>query len=285
MIPLAFYFAANIPGRPGVTQSMDDGRPAPIVGITTAFDDGTDLDSLRPSVAVHFIDAAYGIVVEHVGAVPLVLPMSASEDVARRYVGMVDGLIFTGGGGFLRRRHLSQHVLPDLRTIAPRRFRFESMLLRMALQADVPVLGICRGHQMIVRVMGGSIYSRIHHHFPEALNHHVDEQPLGRAAAHDIVVEHGTMLHDMIGERRVGVNSLHRQAAQRVPAPLIVSARSSDGIIEAVESTAHRFVVGVQFHPELLIGTVSVWRHLFESFVAACGQTASKRSHRSSPVA
>lgn len=268
----------------GGKTGRSPGTP-PIIGITAAFDDGTDLDSLRRSVAVHFVDAAYGMMMEHVGTVPIVLPLAASEDVVRRYIEMVDGLILTGGGGFLRRRHLSRQVLPDLRTIAPRRFRFESMLLRMALEADIPVLGVCRGHQMIVRVMGGRIYSRIDLHRPDALDHNVEEQPLGRKVVHDIVVEPGTMLHDIIGITTIGVNSLHRQAAQRVPAPLAVSARSPDGIIEAVESTAHRFVVGVQFHPELLVGVIPEWKRLFEAFAAACTETVAKRSHRTMPVA
>lgn len=264
---------------------MGESRRAPIIGVTTAFDDGTDLDSLRHNAALHFVDAAYGLVLEQARAIPVMLPVSASEDVARRYLDMVDGLVLSGGGGFLRRRHLSRQVLPDLRTIAPRRYRFESMLLRMALEADVPILGICRGHQMIVRVMGGSIYSRIDYHFPDALEHHVEDQPPGRTVVHQIAIEPGTKLYDIVGTTSIGVNSLHRQAAQRVPAPLVVSARSADGIIEAVESTAHRFVVGVQFHPELLVGTVPAWRRLFESFVQACRDSASKRGHWSTPVA
>lgn len=268
----------------GGKTSHSLGKP-PIIGITAAFDDGTDMESLRRNVAIHFVDAAYGMVMEHLGAVPVVLPVASNDDVARRYIDMVDGLIFTGGGGFLRRRHLSREVLPDLRTIAPRRFRFESMLLRMALEADIPVLGVCRGHQMIVRIMGGRIYSRIDLHRPDALNHNVEDQPLGRSVVHHIDIEPGTMLHDIIGVSSIGVNSLHRQSAQRVPVPLVISARSPDGIIEAVESTAHRFVIGVQFHPELLISNVPPWKRLFEAFVSACTETAARRGHRTVPVA
>lgn len=242
---------------------------APVIGITMAFDDGTHEESLRPGVAIHQVSAAYAWAVEHAGAAPVLLPLTASEEVARAYVRMVDGIMFSGGGGAVRRRHLDRAVLPDLRALAPRRYRFEAMLLRLALEEDVPVLGICRGHQMIVRVLGGTIYSRIDRHVPEALNHYAGQPPLGRAVVHSIAVEPGTMLHDILGKRTVGVNSLHRQAAKRVPAPLIVSARAPDGVIEAVESTAHRFVVGIQSHPELIASTVPAWRRLFEAFVAA----------------
>lgn len=263
--------------EPEVTPVERTGGRGPVVGITTAFDDGTDLDSLRRGVALHFVDAAYGLALEQAGAVPVVLPVTASEDVAASYVRMLDGIVFSGGGGFLRRRHLSRKILPDLRTIAPRRFRFESMLMRLALSADVPVLGICRGHQMLARVLGGSIYSRIDYHFPDALNHHVDEPPLGRMVVHDIAVEPGTMLHGILGRTTIGVNSLHRQSVQRAPAQLIVSARAPDGVVEAVESTAHRFVVGVQFHPELLTTTVPAWRRLWGAFVDACRERRAGR--------
>lgn len=252
---------------------------APIVGITMAFDDGTDAESLRPGVAVHQISAAYGSAVEQAGAAPVLLPLTASEDVARAYVGMVDGLVFSGGGGAVRRRHLLRDVMPDLRTLAPRRYRFEAMLMRLALEADVPVLGICRGHQMIVRVLGGSIYSRIDAHFPDALNHYNGERPLGREVVHDVAVEPDTMLHRILGETTIGVNSLHRQAVQRVPEPLIVSARAPDGIIEAVESTIHHFVIGIQSHPELIVTTVPTWRRLWDAFVAACRERRVRRVH------
>src|SRR5690606_11597024 len=162
----------------------------------------------------------------------VLLPLTASEEVARAYVRMVDGIMFSGGGGAVRRRHLDRAVLPDLRALAPRRYRFEAMLLRLALEEDVPVLGICRGQQMIVRGLGGSICPRIAGHVPEALNRYGGRPLVGRAVVHAMAVEPGTMLHDILGKRTVGVNSLHRQAAKRVPAPLIVSARAPDGVIE-----------------------------------------------------
>lgn len=252
-------------------------RLVPVVGVTTAYDEGGDEESLQPGVALHYVGAAYGRAVEQAGAAPVLLPLTASEDVARAYVGMVDGIVFSGGGGAVRARHLDRRVMPDLRALAPKRYRFEATLMRLALAENVPILGICRGHQMVVRVMGGSIYSRIDYHFPDALNHYVGQRPLGRRAVHRVAVVPGTMLHRILNRTSIGVNSLHRQAVKRVPPPLIVSARAPDGVIEAVESTAHRFVVGVQFHPELIVQSVPTWRKLWRAFVAACRERRLQR--------
>ncbi|MFS8533692.1 MAG: gamma-glutamyl-gamma-aminobutyrate hydrolase family protein [Limnochordales bacterium] len=248
---------------------------APVIGITPAFDDGTDVDSVRPNSAVHFVDAAYGQALERAGAVAVVLPVTESPASIERYVDVVDGLVLSGGGGYLRRRHRERPILPDLKTLSPRRYRFEAALLRRALERDLPVLGICRGHQMIARVSGGKIYSQISGRVPGAQEHYLGEGH-GRRPVHDIYIEPGTLLHAILGTTTAGTNSLHRQAVARVVPPFVISARAGDGVAEALESRGHRFVVGVQFHPELLLDSVPIWRRLFEAFVDACRETWSR---------
>ncbi|OUM98364.1 MAG: hypothetical protein BAA04_05955 [Firmicutes bacterium ZCTH02-B6] len=250
---------------------------APVIGITPAFDDGTEIDSVRPHSAVHFLDAAYGRAVERAGAAPVILPVTDSPASMERYLDMIDGLLLSGGGGYIRRRHRERRVLPDLKTLSPRRYRFEAALLRMALERDLPVLGICRGHQMIARVGGGRVYAQISARVPGAGEHHVGGLPASRRCVHDIYVEPGTLLHSILGITAVGVNSLHRQAVASVKPPFVISARAGDGVVEALESRAHRFVVGVQFHPELLLDSVPVWQRLFDAFVAACRATDGRR--------
>lgn len=241
---------------------------APCIGITTAFDDGTGAGSLCPSIALNVVDATYVRAVERAGGAPLVLPVTTSEATVDSYLRTIDGLILSGGGWFVGRRYEGRD-LPGLRELAPRRFRFETMLLRKALAMDLPILGICRGHQMIARVTGGRCYSQIDRRVPGARPHLVEGVPLGRRPVHSIVIVPGTKLFSIVGRTVVGVNSLHRQAVERVAPPFVVSARADDGIVEAIESREHRFVMGVQFHPELLVDEPA-WHRLFQAFVGAC---------------
>lgn len=251
---------------------------APVIGITTAFDDGTDVDSVRPQAEINFVDAAYGQALERAGAVPVLLPLTDSPAVIEQYLNLVDGLLFSGGGSYIRRRHREKSVMPDLRVLSPRRFRFEAVLLRRALEFDLPVLGVCRGHQMIARISGGRCYRQIEGRVPGAMQHYQGGRPMGRRPVHDVYIEPGTRLHAILGTRVIGVNSLHRQAVERVAPPLLVSARAADGVVEAIESRAHRFVLGVQFHPELLVEREPAWQRLFEEFVAACRETGMRRA-------
>lgn len=237
----------------------------PLIGITVAFDDGTDLDSLRPHVELLFVDAPYTRAIERAGGVPLLVPLMGTA-ARESLIGSLDGLLFSGGGGYLRTRHRRQRQLPDLAALAPRRFRFESALMRSALAAGLPILGICRGHQMMIRLLGGRIQASLP---PGGLAHYQETVPIGRQAVHTIQLEPGSRLAAILGRTRIGVNSLHRQAAGRVVAPLQAVARAPDGVIEAVESPSHPFLVGVQFHPELLLGEEPRWLRLFAAFVEA----------------
>ncbi|HEY8417507.1 MAG TPA: gamma-glutamyl-gamma-aminobutyrate hydrolase family protein [Limnochordales bacterium] len=142
-----------------------------------------------------------------------------------------------------------------------------------ALARDLPVLGICRGHQMIACVVGGPCLVPVDQVQSTALRHHVEDPPLGRRSVHPIRIEAGTRLHALVGANHIGVNSLHRQAVGQVAPPLIVSARADDGVVEALESSVHRFVLGVQFHPELLLEEAAAWGRLFDAFVAACRES------------
>lgn len=246
-----------------------DSQPSPLIGITPAFDDGTDLQSLRPHVALHFLDAAYPRAIQRAGGTPLILPLTQDTRIIDRYLDTVDGLVFSGGGGFLRQRHVRMQALPDLKALAPRRYAFEAALLERALRRDLPILGTCRGHQMIVRITGGRCYSQIQGRVAGALDHYREELPIGGRPAHRIRIRPGSVLHRVLGREVVGVNSLHRQAAERVVPPLFVTAWAEDGVVEAVESGSHRFVVGVQFHPELMPDEEVAWTDLFAALVSA----------------
>ena len=205
--------------------------------------------------------------VEHAGGEPRVLEFNQSADAVLQEV---DGLLLTGGGDvdpalYGEDRH------PTVHDAEPGRDAFEIDLARRALAADVPLLAICRGAQVLNVADGGTLVQDIPSVVESRLRHAVDEQP--DCIAHTITIEDGSRLSEVLGPGArdtcsCGVNSRHHQSVGNVGARLTVSARSEDGIVEAIENPSARFCIGVQWHPE------NFWRTgefapLFDAFVSA----------------
>jgi putative glutamine amidotransferase len=158
--------------------------------------------------------------------------------------GACDGLLLTGGVDVDPALY-GERPAPEVSTVNPDRDAFEMALLREALRRDMPVLAICRGHQLLNVAFGGSLLQHI-----AGGAHEDDEERL--SARHDAAVLAGTRLHAVYPEGRIQVNSRHHQAVtpDRVAPGLTVSATSDDGLVEGLESDAHTWVVSVQWHPE-----------------------------------
>lgn len=242
---------------------------APRIGITVAYDDGSHEASFRQGTVMHFAADPYIRAVERAGGVPLLLPVTGSEAVVEGFLQIIDGVLLSGGGGVAARRHPRAGDLPALRDLSPERYDFETMLARKALERDMPIVGICRGHQVLAETGGGRLFTRIEEQVEGAGEHLVREQPVGLRPAHGMTVEPGSRLHAIVGREAVGVNSLHRQSVAEVPEPFVVSARADDGVVEAIESRTHRFVLGLQFHPELMVEE-PIWDRLFREFIESC---------------
>ncbi|WP_242656281.1 gamma-glutamyl-gamma-aminobutyrate hydrolase family protein [Desulfofundulus thermosubterraneus] len=155
---------------------------------------------------------------------------------------------------------MARPVLLGLKEQNPARYAYDYQLIAEALRRDMPVLGICRGHQMINEVTGGSLCLRI----PQPHPHRQTGSPA--TPVHAVEIEPDTLVHRIVGERRLAVNSLHLQAVERVGPGMVVSARAEDGVIEAIESKKHSFVLGVQFHPEKM-AAASVYMNFFRVLV------------------
>jgi putative glutamine amidotransferase len=180
------------------------------------------------------------------------------------YLSRLSGVLLPGGGD-IDPALFGEAPHPNLGVVQPERDSFELALCRAALQRGMPVLGICRGAQVLNVALGGTLIQDIPAETASPLNHRSNDETELR---HEIDVEPGTLLARIIGEGRHPVNSQHHQSV-RVPAPgLIVSAGSpKDGIIEAVEYRDARFVLGLQFHPECL---PDLYLGIFREFVRAC---------------
>lgn len=175
-----------------------------------------------------------------------------------------DGLLLPGGGD-MDPKFYGQARIPACGEPNLLRDAAEPLLLRAFLAADKPVLGICRGIQVMNAVLGGDLYQDIKpfEHLPH--NGHW-------AKVHTVTVRRGTLLSRILGQDIVLVNSQHHQAVDRVAPGFTLAALSEDGIVEAIEKPDARFCLGVQWHPEWLSDADPAMQGLFDAFVNACSK-------------
>ncbi len=175
-----------------------------------------------------------------------------------------DGLLLPGGGD-MDPKFYGQARIPACGEPNLLRDAAEPLLLRAFLAADKPVLGICRGIQVMNAALGGDLYQDIKpfEHLPH--NGHW-------AKVHTVTVRRGTLLSRILGQDTVLVNSQHHQAVDRVAPGFTLAALSEDGIVEAIEKPDARFCLGVQWHPEWLSDADPAMQSLFDAFVNACSK-------------
>ena len=189
----------------------------------------------------------------------------------------IDGLLLPGGGD-LDPRHYDEpryHVngISKIRGVSQSRDALELHLCEKALQADIPVFGICRGIQVMSVATGGSLYQDIHTQLKNCLLHKDEESIYD--AQHSIKIQPMSRLSQLADSYVPEVNSAHHQSVKVIGAGFVVTAQSDDGIIEAIESPSHRFVIGVQYHPERMLQDPELQKHgqkLFEAFIHAASQ-------------
>ena len=222
------------------TSARQTPQRRPVIGITANFEDGQF--KLQPG---------YVASVEAVGGLPLLLPPHRPQlGEAFDVLDHIDGLILSGGAD-LNPLLVGEDPVPALGNINSVRDEFELELIRQAYARHIPMLGICRGIQMLAAALGGRIEQDIATAHPGALLvKHSQQAPKG-TATHFVTTEPG-MIRNLFGVR-FAVNSFHHQAVGEAGSLFRVTARSSDGVIEAMESRDARFVVGVQWHPECFL--------------------------------
>lgn len=228
----------------------------PIIGITTYVAGARWGPWKQPAalVPLGYVDA-----VSRAGGRPVLLPPVA-QGVAET-LGLVDGLIFCGGPDIDPALYGRQRA-PATAHLAPERDAPELELLAAALRRDVPVLGICRGMQLLNVALGGSLVQDL----PEAIGHDGHATAPGRFDLHDIEIASGSRTGAILGERGV-VHSGHHQGLGDLGAGLVASAWAADGVVEAIELPGHRFAVGVLWHPEQ-----GDDRRLFAALIEAAGE-------------
>ncbi|MFZ5631948.1 MAG: gamma-glutamyl-gamma-aminobutyrate hydrolase family protein [Bacillota bacterium] len=230
----------------------------PLIGITCAWDE----DKGRVYLGGMYIKA-----VQAGGGVPLPLAGAADEGSLDRIAGVIDGLILSGGPD-VDPVFFGEEPLPGSQEICPGRDAFEIAMAGRALAANMPVLGICRGMQVLNIAAGGDIYQDIYSQLNNRLIKHFQQAPRWHPT-HEIVIRPGTVLASILGPEAVRVNSFHHQAVRKVAPGFMVSAQSADGVIEALESPDFRFALGIQCHPETLWERRPLFLNLFKKLVEA----------------
>ncbi len=231
----------------------------PVIGITVDIEEGGY--SRYPWFAIR---ENYCSSVAAAGGLPVPLPHDMT--LVDQYADMIDGLVVSGGDFDVdpalfgaKERH------PKVKVKAGRT-DFEMAMTRAILQKDKPIFGICGGQQLIAVALGATLIQHIPDEVPNALPH---EQPGPRnRAGHGAIIKEGTLLHKIVGQTHIPVNSAHHQAVRDVPAPAIINAHAPDGIVEGIEDPERRFCLGVQWHPEFHISPAD--QQIYTAFIDAC---------------
>lgn len=212
----------------------------PVIGITGNFSEGNLM--LAPGYYTSILKA---------GAVPLIIPPFDDYNILINLLDSLDGLLLTGGGD-INPLFLHEEPIRELHGINPYRDRQELMITRLAANRQIPILGICRGIQVMNAAFGGTLYQDIHVQMEGTRIKH--DQDLDRAyASHTVKIEKDSTLARIMKTDTLAVNSFHHQAVKE-PAPgFRISARATDGVVEAIESSEFKSMLGVQWHPECFI--------------------------------
>lgn len=229
----------------------------PIVGVMPLWDDEKDSMWMLPG---------YMEGIRQAGGIPIMFPFLTNEQDLQQLIRMCDGFLFTGG----------HDVSPDVYHEKPmegiidcceKRDRMETIILKEAISADKPVLGICRGIQFINAVLGGTLYQDLPTQHSSKVEHH--QKPPYDEPIHKVTIAAGSPLHKCLETDELSVNSCHHQAIKTVSPELMVMATSPDGIVEAVYRPDSRFLWAVQWHPEFSYRTDANSMRIFKAFVTA----------------
>ncbi len=222
------------------------------------------------------MNSRYYLAAASAGAAPVMIPLLDADPAALRATyDRLDGLLLAGGvdmdpGTFGEPPH------PRLGRTDAARDAVELALARWAIADGMPVLGLCRGLQLLNVALGGTLFQDIEAEIPGALKH--DYFPTTGFErdylAHEVSVAGGSRLHEAFGAPVVRVNSMHHQAVKEIAPALHVSARAPDGVVEAVEGGGAAYLVGVQWHPEIFEQNDPGTRRLFEHFLDAARRRA-----------
>ncbi|MXQ53676.1 gamma-glutamyl-gamma-aminobutyrate hydrolase family protein [Shimazuella alba] len=228
----------------------------PMIAVTMALDEKK-----------YYVNKDYIQSIVQAGGIPFVISNINDPLMIQKMVRSCDGLLLTGGED-VDPNHYGEEPLPQIGVIVPERDELELHVVRLFLQQNKPIFAICRGCQLLNVAFGGDLYQDIPSQTASIINH---EQKAPRGYPyHSIKVFAQSLLYRILQQEKIRVNSYHHQAAKTIREPLRVCAIADDGIVEAIESSIHDFVLGVQWHPEgMAIVHDKYAQMLFDAFIHA----------------
>jgi len=239
----------------------------PLIGVPT----GQEKSQRFFGLALYIMNQSYIRALENVGALPVLIPLQMSEATLRSTFERLDGLFLAGGEDMDPRTYDSERK-PHLGATDKERDRTELLLTEWAMEIGMPVLGVCRGIQVINVACGGTLYQDLNSEQPDFAKHDYFPPNYERfRISHGVKIEAESRLANSLGTR-YEVNSMHHQGIERLGSGLHAVAVTDDGLIEGVEAPEMPFLIGVQWHPEELARTDSQSSNLFFDFVRAAAE-------------
>lgn len=244
----------------------------PIIGISGSII--VDQGGMFPGYRRSYLNEDYISSVLDSGGTPVIIPVIKDIKSIDAIVDTIDGLILSGGHD-ISPRFYGEEPKIKLGEIFPDRDQFEFELLKKAKEKKIPILGICRGCQIINVFHGGTIYQDLSYRTGDTIKHWQSHSP--EMVTHTVELEMNSLLNNIWNVNEIWVNSFHHQTIKEVPDNFAVSARSKDGVIEAIESLDDSFLIGIQWHPEMLSNSTKEMAKLFETLISKASEGEKKQ--------
>lgn len=240
----------------------------PLIGITTA--------RYKSPATGWMYNRAYAACIQAIadaGGLPILIPVSVNDDVLRSIYARVDGVLLPGGGDvdpviYKAAKHPKTGEADDARDHA------EIAVAQWAVEQDLPLLGICRGHQVLNVALGGTLVQDIPAQIGTSVIHDFPEDVPRGNPAHVVEIDPSSRLASVLGTTSPTVNSMHHQSVETIAPGACVTAYAPDGVVEALEVPDKNFILSVQWHPEDMYPQDEVMQRLFRAFVEAARERA-----------